>query len=723
MTPQPMNSELFNNRELSWLEFNRRVLDEARSPTTPLLERVKFLAIASTNLDEFFEIRVAGTMELVDAGLAAGENPDKMSPRAELDAIRRAAREFTQTMHSVWKDELLPALAEVGIGFPEIWAIEEERRRWLRGWFEDEIYPVLTPLAVDPAHPFPSLLNKSLNLAVLLLDPRSERAVHRVAVVQVPRVLPRLLQLPVADGAVEGHRDYVFMVDVVKEHLDALFPGLQVLHSCSFRVTRDSNLDLDEESSTDLVKALEQELVRRRRGEPVRLEVSRGAHPEILGRFLEAFELEHDDVYECDGPVNLGRLMELYKIEDRAALKDPPFVPHVVQTWESAEAMFAALRDRDLLLHHPYDSFTTVENFVRLAADDPRVLAIKHTIYRAGETSSIVRDLILAAERRKQVTVVVELKARFDEEANIRWAKRMERAGVHVVYGIVGLKTHAKATLVVRRDEDGMRHYCHLGTGNYNPTTAKLYTDLGLLTGNEDIGKEVAALFNMITGYTRAPSMQHLMVAPFALRAGLLAKIAAEASNAEAGRPARILGKMNSLVDTEVIEALYDASQKGVEIHLCIRGICCLRPGVPGLSERIRVVSIVSRFLEHSRIYYFENDGDPQVYLASADWMTRNLDRRVEQAVPILDPALRARVITILQANLDDNVKAREILSDGSYRMLEPEPGEAPFDSQEAMREDAVRRTAESNNTPPPKRRDRLDLIGAPRAELADDGS
>ncbi len=692
MTP----SELFNNRELSWLEFDRRVLDEARDPRNPLLERVKFLAIAGNNLDEFFEIRVAGTMELVDAGLAAGENPDKRPPREELRAIRTAARQFNEDLHHTWKRELVPALAEHGIRFPEIWRLDAERRRWLDRYFEDEVFPVLTPLAVDPAHPFPSLLNKSLNLAALLLDPREQRHVHRIAVVQVPRVLPRVVRLPQVAGE-EAH-DYVFLVDVIDEHLSTLFPGLSVLHACSFRVTRDSNLDLDEETSTDLIKALEQELNKRRRGEPVRLEVSRGAHPEIVSRFLEAFELEPDDVYECDGPVNLGRIVEIFAKEDRPDLKEPPFVPNIVAQWDTAEAMFADVRTRDILLHHPYDSFTTVERFVHHAAHDPRVLAIKHTIYRAGETSAIVRDLIAAAEQRKQVTVVVELKARFDEEANIRWAKRMERAGVHVVYGIVGLKTHAKATLVVRRDEVGMRRYCHLGSGNYNPTTARVYTDVGLLTADEELGKDVADMFNMITGYAQAPVMRRLVVAPFGLRKRFEELIARETANARDGRLARIRAKMNSVVDPGIIQALYDASRAGVKIELCIRGICCLKPGVPGMSENISVVSVIGRFLEHSRIFYFENDGgDPEIFIASADWMTRNLDRRVEQMVPILDPKLRAHVVEILGNSLRDNVKGREILPDGSYRIRTPAAGERPFDSQEFMRAQAMQRAGEAD--------------------------
>ncbi|MBI5850866.1 MAG: polyphosphate kinase 1 [Planctomycetes bacterium] len=494
------------------------------------------------------------------------------------------------------------------------------------------------------------------------------------------------------------------MVDIVEEHLDTLFPGLTVLHACSFRVTRDSNLDLVEEASTDLMEALEQELDRRRRGEPVRLEISSGAAPEIVARFLEAFELEIDDVYECDGPVNLGRLMELYRTEDRRELKDAPFLPCVLARWETPDEMFAKLRAEDLLLHHPYESFGTVELFVQHAANDPNVLAIKHTIYRAGETSAIVRSLIAASEARKQVTVVVELKARFDEEANIRWAKRMEHAGIHVVYGIVGLKTHAKATLVVRRDDGGIRHYCHLGSGNYNPTTAKVYTDVGLLTAHEGIGKEVAAMFNMITGYAEAPAMEHLVVAPHAMRDRLLELIRTETQNAAAGKPARIRAKMNAIVDSNVIRALYDASRAGVEIRLCVRGICCLRPGVPGMSDNIRVTSIVGRFLEHSRICWFENaGGEPLIWLSSADWMPRNLDRRVEQAVPILDRNARAKAIEILEASLRDNHKAREILSDGGYGSVPVPPGEEPYDSQESLRQAAARRRGDGSGDQAPE--------------------
>ncbi|CAE7948161.1 ppk [Symbiodinium sp. KB8] len=674
-------AELFVNREQSWLQFNRRVLEEARDPTNPLLERVKFLAISSTNLDEFFEIRVAGVMELVEAGLV-GENPDGLKPQEELDRIRKDAHAFSVEMHKAWRDELLPELAKEGIEFEAIDQLTSKQQKWIDQQFKAEIYPILTPLAVDPAHPFPVLLNKSLNVAILLLDPRHSRRTPRMAVVQVPRTLPRIQRVPELDGK----SVHVFTAEIVRDNLKELFPGLDVLHVTTFRVTRDSNIDVDEFQSTDLMSSIEKELVKRRRGEPVRLEIDQGAHPDVIDRFIKAFTLEPDDVYLCDGPVNLGRIMELYDRLDLPLLKDKPAKPRRAWRWGSASEMFADLREGDVLLHHPYDSFATVEDFVKFAAHDPRVMAIKQTIYRAGSKSPMVEALIEAAQQRKQVTAIIELKARFDEEANILWARRMEKAGVHVVYGIVGLKTHAKCTLVVRREDEGFRRYCHLGTGNYNPTTARLYTDAGLLTAHPEIGEEVAETFNMITGHTRVPHMEHLLVAPFALRDKTLALIQAEIKNHKAGKPAGIRAKINNLADPQVITALYEASQAGVQIELCVRSVCCLRPGVPGLSENIKVVAIVDRFLEHSRIYCFENAGDPLVYLSSADWMIRNLDRRVEVAFPILDPELKARVRSeVLEVSLRDNQKARRVLHDGTYERIEPQEGEAPLRSQIAL--------------------------------------
>jgi polyphosphate kinase len=679
---------LFANREQSWLAFNRRVLEEAEDATNPVLERVKFLAIASTNLDEFFEIRVAGVMELVDAGLQ-GENPDGLKASDELARVRAEARAFHAAIHRTWCDQLLPELARNGIEFRGVRQLSAAQQKWVDSYFQREIYPILTPLAVDPAHPFPVLLNKSLNLVVLLQDPRQPRRTPRMAVVQVPRSLPRVLRVPDLDGP----RAYVLAAEIVQANLRELFPGLDLVHASAFRVTRDSNLDVDEVHATDLMSSIEKELVKRRRGEPVRLEIDAGAHPEVLERFLKALGLDADDVYFCDGPVNLGRVLELHQMADLPELKDPPYAPRRQWSWASADEMFADLREGDILLHHPYESFATVEDFIQLAARDPKVLAIKQTIYRAGSKNPMVEALIEAAHDRKQVTAIIELKARFDEEANIRWARRMEQAGVHVVYGIVGMKTHAKCTLVVRREDDGsIRRYCHLGTGNYNPTTARFYTDVGLLTARPELGEEVAETFNMITGYTRVPQMEHLLVAPFTLRDKLLALIRFEAEAAKAGKPAAIKAKLNNLADPQIITALYEASRAGVRVQLCVRSVCCLRPGVPGLSENITVKAIVDRFLEHSRVYYFENGGNPLVYLSSADWMVRNLDRRVEVAVPILEPELKKRVVDeVLGSALGDNVKARRVLPSGQSERIVRAEGEAPLRSQQALLDLALR--------------------------------
>jgi polyphosphate kinase len=683
-------SMLFGNRELSWLAFNRRVLAEASNETVPLLERVKFLAIASQNLDEFFEVRVAGIMELLDANLQ-GENPDGLKPLDELERIRDQARTFSADLHRTWLEQLVPALARSGIDIKPMRGLTAAQREWVDTQFQREIYPVLTPLAVDPSHPFPVLLNKSLNLAVLLLDPRQARKTHRIAVVQVPRVLPRITRLPDQDGK----RVYVFTADIVQAHLRELFPGLEVLHSCSFRVTRDSNIDVDEVQATDLMSSIERELVKRRRGEPVRMEIDRGGHPEIVDRFVRAFGIEHDDVYYCDGPVNLGRLMELYQNIEAPELRDPPVQPVKAIQWTNPDEMFSDLRDGDVLLHHPYESFSSVEDFVCLAARDPKVLAIKQTIYRAGNKSPMLDALIEAAQQRKQITVVVELKARFDEEANIQWARRMEKAGVHVVYGIVGMKTHAKVTLVVRREDDGMKRYCHIGTGNYNPTSARLYTDVGVLTARADVGEEVAETLNMITGYARVPPMEHLLVAPFTMRDRIVALIQKEIDNKKAGKPAAIRAKLNNLADPQIILALYEASRAGVEIQLCVRGICILRPGVPGLSDNIQVRALVDRFLEHSRIYYFENAGVPLVYLSSADWMVRNLDRRVEVAVQVTEPALKKRLIDeVLGISLADNIKSHRVLPDGRSERLVPKAGEPLLRSQVVLLELAQKQIA-----------------------------
>ncbi|MEE2835308.1 MAG: polyphosphate kinase 1 [Myxococcota bacterium] len=695
---------LFINRELSWLAFNRRVLEEAQDPENPLLERVKFLAIASTNLDEFFEIRVAGVMEMVDAEIQA-ESHDGLTPPDELEEVRRDAHAFSAAMHQIWSQGILPELVKADIRFPSIEQLTGNQKTFVDDYFQREVYPILTPLAVDPAHPFPVLLNKSLNLAVLLQETnKNKRRTHRMAVVQVPRALPRIVSLPEQDG----HRGYVFTADVVRANLQELFPGLVVAHASTFRVTRDGNLELDEMQATDLMSSIEKELIKRRRGEPVRLEIDSDAHPEILERFLRAFQLEGDDIFFCDGPVNLGRIMELYSLIEKPELKDAPAKPRRQRRWGSSEDMFADLRESDILLHHPYDSFSNVEDFLTLAARDPKVVAIKQTIYRAGSKNVMVEALIEAAQQRKQVTAIVELKARFDEAANIQWARRMERAGVHVVYGIVGMKTHAKCTLIVRREDDNsLRRYCHIATGNYNAATARLYTDLGVMTARDDLGEEVAETFNMITGHTRVPEMEHLLVSPFTMQKEVIASIHREISNHQAGRPSGVQAKLNNLSDPKVILALYEASRAGVKVELSVRSVCCLRPGVKGFSENITVTTIVDRFLEHSRVYCFENAGDPKVYISSADWMVRNLERRVEVAAPILSPALKKRVIDeVLGMALKDNVKARRIRSDGQSERIERKVDELPLRSQTALL-DAAKRTLDEDDAKAARRRTR----------------
>ncbi len=653
---------LFTNRELSWLGFNRRVLEEAQDAANPLLERVKFLAIVDSNLTEFFEVRVAGLRQQAEAGVAS-RPPDGMTPTEQLAAIAATVREQVADQYRCWNQVLRPALEKEGVQFVAPDALAPDEAAWLGQVFEREIFPVLTPIAVDPAHPFPHLASGRLSIAALLETDDPEEP-DRLGVVQVPVMLPRLLRLP-RHGRVSR---YVFLADVVRWRLPDLFPRVAILDHTAFRVTRNSNLYVDEEEAENLLTAIEQELRRRRRGEAVRLEARAPVGERLKQELFEVFDLEAGDLYECDGPVNLSRLMQLLALEDDARLKDPPYVAPVHHALREPAKIFTAIRAADVLLHHPYDSFDSVIDFVEQAADDPRVLAIKQTLYRTNEDSPIARALLGAAERGKQVTCVVELQARFDEEKNIRWARRMEEAGVQIVYGQLGLKTHCKLMLVVRREEDQLRRYAHIGTGNYNPTTARLYTDLGLFTADPGVTAEVASVFNLLTSLTTNERWEHLLVAPLTLRRGILERIAREAAHARAGHPGSILAKLNALQDEGVIRALYEASQAGVRIDLVVRGICCLRPGVPGLSETIRVRSIVDRFLEHSRIIRFENGGEPELWFGSADWMPRNLDGRVEVMCRARTRAVRERLEEILDVYLRDDVKAREILPDGSHR-------------------------------------------------------
>ncbi len=705
------------NRELSWLEFNQRVLEEAQDSTNPLLERLKFLAIVSSNLDEFFEVRVAGLQQQAESRPEMA-GPDGMNANAQLDEIARRVRQMTRQQYACFNTEIVPGLAQCGIHLLTVGDLSDKAQAWTRKYFEDEVFPVLTPLAIDPAHPFPQLLNKSLNLAVKLSPASATRGPDgddvRFGVVQVPRVLPRLVALP-AHLSPDGQKRYIFQSSIVSSGIDSLFPGLEVQGCYAFRITRNSELYLDEDEADNLLEAMQESLQRRRRGDAVRLEVQRGTDPHVVEMLLKTFELDPEDTYEADGPVNLPRLMAVYSAEKRADLKDPAFTPTVprdLRGVELPEELFAAIRHRDVLLHHPYESFQPVIDFVEMAAQDPNVLAIKQTLYRASATSPIVRALMKAAEKGKQVTALVELKARFDEENNIQWARQMEEAGVHVLYGLVGLKTHCKMCLVVRREADGIRRYVHLGTGNYNEVTARLYTDVGLLTARAEIGEDASKIFNLLTGMSQYPGLSKLHMAPFGLAAEFKRLVERETAHARkyfranstrnsaqgpaqgpAQNPAqapRIIAKMNALVDPEIIKALYRASQAGVQIDLIIRGVCCLRPGIPGVSDNIRVRSIIDRFLEHSRIWYFANEGEETILCGSSDWMPRNFYRRIEVVFPIEEPSLKARIKDeILGAALADNVKARLILPEGTHHKLSPPGGAEAMRSQRFLLERA----------------------------------
>lgn len=672
-------SDYFINRELSWIEFNQRVLDEALNAENPLLERLKFFCITSTNLDEFFEVRVAGIKQQIEAG-SNTRGPDGLTPQETFRAITARVRRLVADHNVCWRKQLAPALASQGIRFLKYGEMSNPDRVWVENFYRSEVQPVLTPLAIDPAHPFPQLLNRSHNLIVRLETESAGKPVQRLAVVQVPRVLPRLVRLPRADTR---QQDYIFLGHLIGQFLGDLFPGLKITGYWLFRVTRNSELYIDDEEVANLLSAVENELQNRRKGDAVRLEVSMDCPAEIRGDLLNRLRLGEADLYEIDGPLNPARLMSIAEETSLPELRHPPFVAPLSPALRHQPDLFAAIRQRDILLHHPYESFESVVDFLQRSARDPRVLAIKQTLYRTGGDPRIVGALMEAVRNGKQVTAVVELRARFDEANNIQWARQLEEAGVHVVYGLVGYKIHAKATLVVRRDEDQIRRYVHLATGNYNPSTARLYTDAGLLSCNPHLGEDATNLFNLITGICQFRPMRKLLIAPFDLHERLMQLIAREAENARRGLPARIIAKVNSLVDREIIEALYAASTAGVKIDLIVRGICCLRPGLPGVSENITVRSVVDRFLEHCRIIYFENACQPEVFLSSADWMPRNFYRRIETAIPILEGNARDRIIgELLAVPLADNMRARLLQSDGTYRALAPGKGEKPQRSQ-----------------------------------------
>ncbi len=681
--PRRREPELFLSRELSWLEFNARVLEEAADATNPLLERLKFACIVAGNLDEFFMVRVAA----LENALAEGDTaPDAagMTPAQQLQRISERAHAMVEQLYAVLTGEILPPLAERGLRLVRPGDLEPAARGALSRHFRDEVLPALTPLAIDASRPFPMLAGLSLNLAVLLGPAEGEDA-PRLAVVQVPGRLPRLVRPPGFEGMV-----HVLLEDVIWSELASLFPGQEIRDVASFRVARDSELDLDDEGGRDFLQVIEEELKNRRRSGVVRLEVEDGVSETLLSLLVSRLEVAAEDVYRIRGPVDIRPLMALVDLPALEDLRDAPLRP--LPALELAgEALFAHLDERDVVLHHPYESFDPVVSLVSSAADDPDVLAIKQTLYRTSGDSPVVRSLARAAENGKQVTVLVELLARFDEQSNIRWARRLEESGCHVIYGIRGYKTHSKILLVVRRGRQGIRRYVHLGTGNYNEKTARLYTDFGLMTSDREIGEDASAFFNALTGYSDPPRMRKLVMAPTHLRDRVLRLIGRERQRAESGAPAEIRAKMNSLVDEEIIRALYEAAKAGVRIRLAVRGICCLRPGLKGTSESIEVVSVVDRFLEHSRIFHFRNGGDEEVYLSSADWMPRNLDRRIELLFPVESPEGRQRVLAALEAILQDNVKGRRLQADGSYRRRRPAKGEEPYRSQIELYREAKR--------------------------------
>ena len=655
------NPAYYLNREASWLAFNRRVLEEAQDRNNPLLERLKFLSITASNLDEFFEVRVAGLMQQIEDGYTEA-GPDGLTLLDERDLISRETHQFVDEQYNCWNDELRPTMSEHGIRVLGLHELNTGARSFIEDYCERELDPLLTPITVDPAHPFPRVINKALCVAFLLRR-RRRASMTYTGVVTVPRALPRLVRLPS-----EGTADFIFLADLVAWHASRMYHGYDIVSSAAFRVTRNSNLYLQEEESRSLLESVRTELHNRRKGDAVRLEIESDADPEIIERLRTKFELDPWQVFTTNGPVNLSRLFNVYEQVEYPDLKFKPFVPRELRLTGKSQDLFEELRRHDILLHHPFDSYDAVVSFIESAAEDPRVLSIKQTLYRTSEHSLIVPAMITAASK-KEVTAVVELKARFDEASNIRWARDLEDAGVQVFHGLVGLKTHCKLSLLVRRDPDGVtRRYAHLGTGNYNSTTARIYTDLSLLTADPEVTSAIHDVFSFLTAYAEHPSYDPLLVSPLDLAEKTLGLIAREAEHARAGRPARIIAKMNSLLDKNLIAALYRASQAGVEVELIVRGICALRPGIRGVSNRIRVRSIVGRFLEHSRIYYFLNGGSEEIYTGSADWMPRNLYERVEVLTPIQDSLLRERVRhEILEVYLADTAKTRFLQSDGSY--------------------------------------------------------
>lgn len=695
-TTPALSAPIYFNRELSWLAFNRRVLEQAQTDRHPLIERVRYLAITGSNLDEFFQIRVAGLMQQRDSGVTE-PGPDGLNPSQQLQRIRATVDAFIEDQYRCWRDQLAPALAIEGIHFKSAQDLSPRELAWVRAYFREQVYPVLTPLALDQSHPFPQLGNKELNIVVTLDNPATAKLEHLVAILPVPRILPRLVSI--APGG-RGPQRIIFLSEIIKLCAGELFPGYRLTAAHAFRVTRNSELYIDEEEAANLLVKIEAELRNLRRGAAVRLEIEDGVNAALFATLCHELALPPDNVFRLKGPINLMRLQSIGDL-DRPDLKFPSFTPVNASPLRDPSRIFEALRAQDVLLHHPYDSFKPVVDFVEQAARDPQVFAIKQTFYRTSGDSPLVRALIEASQNGKQVTALVELKARFDEANNIQWAKQLEEAGVHVVYGLVGHKTHCKMCLVVRREGRRMRHYAHLGTGNYNPRTARYYTDLSHFTARADITHDVGQLFNTLTGFGRSPKFRHLLVAPYSLHRRINALIATETRNAAAGHPARIIAKMNSLVDKTTIDALYGASQAGVKIDLIVRGTCSLVPGVPGLSENIRVRSLVGRFLEHARAAYFENArGEPVILAGSADWMPRNFLRRVEVVFPIRDPALRRWVTEeFFTDELRDTSNTRLLHSNGTYLPVPRRGSERTFSVHAHLMAAATRRSRNVGST------------------------
>ena len=686
--------EYYENRELSWLKFDARVLNEAKDKSIPLLERLKFVSITSSNLDEFFMVRVASLKDMVHADYRKRDIAG-MTASEQLDRINTATRKLVESQYNTYNRSLVPLMAAYGIHIIEKYEeLTAEQAAYVDRYFEEDVYPVLTPMAVDASRPFPLIRNKTLNIAALLSSKKDEKHKDAVefATVQVPGVLPRLVPIP-ADtsedsGEVEG-RTFILLEQIIEKNIDKLFLNYHVLCAHPYRVMRNADLPIDEDEAADLLKEIQKQLKKRQWGEVIRLEVEASVDKKLLRFLKDELKVAEEDIFQISGPIDLTFLMKMYGLSGCDSLRYEPYKPQRVPEIEPGEDIFEAIRGGDILLHHPYETFDPVVDFIRQAASDPDVLAIKQTLYRVSGNSPIIASLAQAAENGKQVSVLVELKARFDEENNIVWAKKLEQAGCHVIYGLVGLKTHSKIALVVRREEDGIRRYVHLGTGNYNDSTAKLYTDCGIFTCNEAIGEDATAVFNMLSGYSEPLSWNELVLAPIWLRTRFMRLIARETKHAREGKPAKIVAKMNSLCDEGIIAALYEASAAGVEIELIVRGICCLKVGIPGISENIHVRSIVGNFLEHSRIFFFLNDGEEELYMGSADWMPRNLDRRVEILFPVLDDTLKEKVKHILDVELADNTKAHVLKPDGEYEKIDRR-GKVLVNSQKQFCEEAV---------------------------------